>query len=93
MEPNYSIIYSWGIYNGPSFQEDDFKHSRFLIVSDGSYREYGLGEWEKARKKMIERGYLRPGTQTLSKRLSEPPRGPSPSGVLDALLEEREEGL
>lgn len=43
------------------------------------------------RKRLAERGVIKPGTQELPDALKEPPGGESPSGVLDALLREREE--
>lgn len=45
---------------------------------------------EEDRKRLAEEGTLRLGTQKLPDELKAPPSGPSPSGVLDVLLAERE---
>ncbi len=44
------------------------------------------------RQQLAERGVIRLGTQNLSDALRLPPKGTTPSGVLDALLDERMQG-
>lgn len=47
---------------------------------------------QKDRKQLAERGVIRLGTQNLPDALRVPPEGATPSGVLDALLDERTQG-
>ena len=47
---------------------------------------------EEDRKRLAERGVIRPGTQKLSADLRVPPLGNLPSGVLHMLLDERAQG-
>lgn len=47
---------------------------------------------EEDRKRLAEEGTIRRGTQRLPPELTKPPAGSSPSGVLDALLSERQTG-
>lgn len=48
--------------------------------------------WNEQIDKLTEEGFLVKGTQRKPKWLLRPPPGNGPSGVLDALLEERREG-
>ena len=47
---------------------------------------------DEDRDALADRGVVRRGTQKVSDRLKEPPVGEAPSGVLEALLREREDG-
>jgi hypothetical protein len=47
---------------------------------------------EEDRQRLAERGVIRLGTQYLSEELRVPPEGEKPSGVLEALLDERAQG-
>ena len=44
------------------------------------------------RDALVDRGVILRGTQQISDRLNAPPVGEAPSGVLEALLREREDG-
>jgi hypothetical protein len=44
------------------------------------------------RQRLVEHGVLHPGTQKLPDELCVPPVGDTPSGVLEALLDERARG-
>jgi hypothetical protein len=48
--------------------------------------------WNEQVDKLAQEGWLIKGTQKKTQRLLEPPPGKGPSGVLDALLQERREG-
>ena len=47
---------------------------------------------DEDRAALVDRGVILRGTQQISDRLKAPPVGEAPSGVLEALLREREDG-
>ena len=47
---------------------------------------------DEDRDALVDRGVILRGTQQISERLNERPAGEAPSGVLEALLREREDG-
>jgi len=77
----------------PMLPEETSSHNSEGRVDDRSSPLCVFGDgWRAQRKKLAAAGLLILGTQRKSPRVLEPPAGPGPAGVLDALLDQRRHG-